>query len=235
MTPAPLSAGSLPPDPVSPGPAFPLPMRVCGPARIAALTVAGVAWSGLGVQFAATLREAADGDGAVAVWTLLRFFTIWANIVVAVTMSGVALGWRRAGNPTLLGGATLAILLVGIVYGLLLRGLLELSGGALLADTLLHKVTPILLPLWWLAFAPKGRLDWIAPWIWALFPLAYLPYALVRGLAEGRYAYPFINVAKLGWSGVAVNAALIALGFLLAGHMLVWVDRRLGHRGDKPV
>lgn len=197
-------------------------------ARIAALAVAAVAWSGLGVQSVATFHSTANGDVVMTLWTLLRFFTIWANIVVAVVMSGVALGQRWAQSPLLLGGATLSILLVGIVYGLLLRGLLELSGGDLLADTLLHKVTPILLPLWWLAFAAKGRLDWVAPWIWALFPLAYLPYALLRGLAEGKYAYPFINVTKLGWGGVAVNAALIALGFIVAGYGVVWVDRRLG-------
>jgi hypothetical protein len=204
------------------------PPALSATARIAALSVAAVAWGGLGVQWVATFRGAAQGDATVTLWTLLRFFTIWANILVAITMSGVALGRRRAARPLLLGGATLSILLVGIVYGLLLRGLLELSGGALRADTLLHKVTPILLPLWWLIFAPKGRLDGIAPWIWSLFPLAYLPYALVRGLAEGKYAYPFLNVTKLGWGGVAANAALIALGFIVAGYGLVWVDRRLG-------
>jgi hypothetical protein len=180
--------------------------------RIAALAVAAVALTGLGVQYVATFRDAAHGNAMMTLWILLRFFTIWANIVVAVVMSGLALRQQWAQSPLLLGGATLSILLVGIVYGLLLRGLLELSGGALLADTLLHKVTPILLPLWWLIFAPKGKLDWIAPWIWALFPLAYLPYALLRGLMEGKYAYPFLNLTELGWAGVAINAALIALG-----------------------
>lgn len=215
------------------------PPRLSTTARIAALAVAAVAWLGLGVQYVATFRGPANGDVAMTLWMLLRFFTIWANIVVAVMMSGMGLGQRWAQKPVLLGGATLSILLVGIIYGLLLRGLLELSGGALLADTLLHKITPILLPLWWLVFAPKGQLNWVAPWIWALFPLAYLPYALLRGLAEGTYAYPFINVTKLGWSGVAVNAALIALGFIVAGYGVVWVDRRLSrdvsdinHRND---
>jgi hypothetical protein len=47
---------------------------------------------------------------------------------------------------------------------------------------------------------------------------------------EGKYAYPFLNLTELGWVGVAINAALIALGFLVAGYGLVWVDRRLGRR-----
>jgi hypothetical protein len=131
-------------------------------------------------------------------------------------------------------GVTLAILLVGIVYGLLLNGLRELSGGAALADTLLHKVTPVLVPCWWLAFAPKGMLGRRMPWLWACFPALYLPYALGRGAAEGHYAYPFINVAKLGIGQVLLNSALMGLGFVAAGFALLWLDRRMGGTDGKP-
>ena len=109
----------------------------------------------------------------------------------------------------------LAIMLVGVVYVTLLRGLLDLSGGAKLADTLMHYATPVLVPLWWLLFAPKGKLEWRDPAIWSLFPLAYFPYALARGAYEGIYAYPFINVAKIGWTQVGINAVMIAGGFLV--------------------
>jgi hypothetical protein len=192
-------------------------------ARISAAIVALVALAGLAVQFGATLDQ--TGSVAATLWVLLRFFTVLANMLVVLAFGGVALGGRL--HPCRLAGVVLAILLVGIVYGLLLRGLLELSGGALLADTLLHKVTPVLAPLWWIAFAPRGQLGWRDPWGWALFPALYLPYALLRGMAEGGYAYPFINVAKLGIGPVLVNALLIAIGFVAAGHALVWVDRRM--------
>lgn len=200
-------------------------------ARLAALIVTAIAFAGLAIQFMATSAEpATHGSAGMAAWIMLRYFTIWTNLIVALLFAALAIGHRRAQSPLLLGGATLSILLVGIIYGLLLRGLLHLSGGALLADTLLHRVVPILVPLWWLIFAPKGQLDWLAPWLWALFPSIYLPYALLRGMAEGRYAYPFIDPIKLGWSGVAFSAAMIALGFIAAGHGLVWMDRRLGRR-----
>ncbi|MBH1997737.1 MAG: Pr6Pr family membrane protein [Sphingomonadaceae bacterium] len=192
-------------------------------ARIAAGIIALVAMAGLTIQYDATYAQ--TGSIGATLWTLLRFFTILANIPVALLFGAIMVG--RQPNPKLIAGVTLAILLVGIVYGLLLRGLLDLSGGALLADTLLHKVTPVMAPLWWIAFAPKGRLDRTCPWLWAIFPLAYLPYALVRGAIEGTYAYPFINVARLGIGAVMVNAVLIALGFLLAGYALVWLDRRM--------
>lgn len=190
--------------------------------RIGAAIVALTALAGLTIQYRVTLAQ--TGSVTETLWVLLRFFTILTNGVVALTFAAVAIG-RRV-TPRWMGGVLLAILLVGIVAATLLRGLLTLRGDALLADTLLHKVTPLLALLWWIAFARKGKFGRRDPWIWALYPATYLPYALLRGMAEGIYAYPFINVAKLGIGQVATNALLIATGFVLAGYALVWIDRR---------
>jgi hypothetical protein len=194
-------------------------------ARLAAAAIALIAWAGLGIQLQASTELM--GSVPAALWAMLRFFTVLANLLVALAFTGIAFGRERAAAPFLLGGVTLAILLVGIVYGLLLNGLLELSGGALLADALLHKVTPVLVPCWWLAFAPKGGLRPRDPLLWALLPLAYFGYALARGAADGRYPYPFMNVAQLGWGQTLVNALLMAAGFLLAGVLLLLIDRKL--------
>ena len=89
-------------------------------------------------------------------WVLARFFTILTNLLVAVTMTWVAIG--RKVSPEVLGGLTLALLLVGVIYMTLLRGLMHLNGAALIADTLFHKVSPVLMALWWLLFAPRAKL-----------------------------------------------------------------------------
>ena len=189
--------------------------------RSAAALVALICWAGLAIQFSATY--AVQRDVAATLWILLRFFTVITNLLVAVTMTRVAIG-RRA-SPLLLGGLALAILLVGVVYMTLLRGLLELSGGALLADTLLHKVSPVATALWWLVFAPRGRLKAADPLWWAAYPLAYFVYAIVRAQYDGRYPYPFMDVGKLGPVQTALNAGSIALAFILAGYLLVGFDR----------
>ncbi|WP_246524682.1 Pr6Pr family membrane protein [Sphingobium phenoxybenzoativorans] len=191
--------------------------------RLAAAGVAVIAWAGLSIQFAATFGQ--NGSAAQTLWILLRFFTVTTNLLVAILFTALAVG--RAVSPRMITGVMLAIMLVGIVYMLLLRGLLELSGGALLADMLLHKVTPVLVPLWWLAFASKGASQRTDPLLWAIFPALYLPYALARGLSGDGYAYPFINVAKLGWTQVAINCTAIAAGFILAGYAVLWVDRAM--------
>jgi hypothetical protein len=148
-------------------------------------------------------------------------------------MTVVAVGKRV--SPLVLGGLTLAILLVGIVYVTLLRGLHPLSGLALVADYLLHYASPAAMAVYWLLFVPRRRLRWSAPWWWVIYPALYFAYALARGQLDGRYPYPFIDVGKLGWQQVALNAGGIALGFILAGLLLVWIDhwRPLGPSSGK--
>ena len=194
-------------------------------ARLTAALVALVAWSGLLVQWQAS--TALMGDGAAALWAMLRFFTVLTNLLVALVFTAAAAGAAWAARPFVLGGTTVAILLVGIVYFLLLRGLLELSAGALVADWLLHMATPALVPLWWLAFAPKGRLQWRDPLLWTLLPLFYFGYALARAAGDGRYPYPFIDAARLGWGQSMLNALAIATGFLAGGLLFVRLDRWL--------
>lgn len=191
--------------------------------RIAAAVIALIAWAGLAAQFGVT--HAAGYPVGEAAWILLRFFTILTNLLVAVTMTALAFG--RTISPTWIGGIMLAILLVGIIDATLLSGMPQLAGAAGLADVLLHKATPLLVPAWWLAFAPKGRLRPRDPLIWALYPLVYFTYALVRGGLDGKYAYSFIDVVQHGWPPVLLTAALIALAFVAAGFGLVLIDRRL--------
>jgi len=167
---------------------------------------------------------------AATLWILARFFTVLTNLLVAVAMTWVALG-RRV-SPLVLGGITLSILLVGVIYGLLLHGLHPLNGPTLVANILLHDVSPVLMTLWWLLFAPRAQLKWSAPWWFGLYPVAYLAYVLARGRLDGRYPYPFIDVSRIGWRQTALNTGGIALGFIICGFVLVWIDswRPLGSK-----
>jgi len=196
--------------------------------RAAAAIVAIVCWAGLAVQFSATYGN--QHDVATALWILARFFTVLTNLLVAITMTWIAIGRRT--SAFILGGLTLAILLVGLVYAILLAGLHELRGPAFVADILLHKVSPVLMAIWWLLFAPRAKLKWSAPLWWGTYPLAYFAYALVRASIDGRYPYPFMDVGKIGWLQTALNAGGIATAFILAGLLLVWFDgwRPLGSR-----
>lgn len=200
-------------------------------ARGTAAVIAAIAWIALAVQFAALF--AVNGSAVLSLETMFVYFTITTNLLVAVVMTCVALGAVSSNKSSILAGTSMCILLVGLVYHFLLRGLRELSGGSAIADTLLHQITPVCVPLFWLLFLPRGRLRWSDPCKWAIYPLAYLVYALVRGGAIGRYPYPFLDVGQLGGKRVAATAAVLALAFLCSGFALVYMDRAL-MRPNKP-
>nr|WP_249167489.1 Pr6Pr family membrane protein [Bradyrhizobium elkanii] len=160
-------------------------------------------------------------------WVLSGYFTILTNALVAVVFGAVAIQGERFDHPRLIAGVASAIVLVGVIFTLLLQGLRTLAGATATANFLLHQLNPVLAALFWLLFERKGALSWRDPLLWALYPLAYLVYALPRGAVEGHYAYPFIDVSVLGWARVAANAVVIALCFVAAGEFLVWIDRTL--------
>jgi len=197
-------------------------------ARTAAGFISLIAWTGLVIQLRATFGQ--TGSVFQSLWTILLYFTVLTNFLVAIVMAGIAFGIRAFRSATLLSGSTLAIILVGVTYSLLLHGLLHLSGGAKLANIIMHYVVPVFVPLYWLVFSPKGELKRHDPLLWSIFPLAYLPYALVRGAIEKKYPYPFIDVAKLGWPDTLLNATAIAIGFLVAAFAMLALDIWWGRR-----
>ena len=196
--------------------------------KVAAALVALICWAGLAIQF--SVSYANQHDVVATLWVLARFFTILTNMAVAVVMTSVAID--RPVSPLVLRGLTFVILLMGIVYSTLLHVLYSLTGPAVISNLLLHKISPVAMTLWWLLFAPKARLKRSAPLWWAAYPLAYFVYALVRGHHDGRYPYPFMDVAKIGWLQTALNSGGIALAFILTGFVLVWIDswRPLGSK-----
>jgi hypothetical protein len=197
-------------------------------ARIAALIVGLIAFAALAIRFAVSLEQA--GSAQAAAWTMLRFFTIIGNLLTCVILFGVALGIKAAGHPRRLAGIMLLMGLIGIVYAVLLRSTENLSGPAETSNLLLHYIAPPAVALFWLIFAPKGRLAYGDTLRWALLPLAYLAYAIVRAQLDGRYPYPFLDVARHGWMQVGLTSAMIAAGFLVVGAVVVWLDRRIGRR-----
>jgi hypothetical protein len=198
------------------------------PARIFAAIVCLAALAGIGLELSNLLSQ--GNSLSKAVWILVRFFTILTNGLLVIVFAKIAARGIKAIPPPLLAGTVSAIVLVGIVFALLLQGARPPAGAGAAADFLLHKVAPVLALIFWLTYAPKGNLSWRDPLDWSLFPLVYLIYALIRGHFEGIYAYPFIDVAANGWPQVLLTAAIIAVGFIGAGEVMVWLDGWLARR-----
>jgi hypothetical protein len=199
--------------------------------RLAAAVIAVIAIAGIVIYADAQMGK--SGTFGDTLWVLLRYFTITTNVLIVLVFGALAAG--AAVSQRLVAGTVLFIALVGVIYDLLLQGLGDLTAGAAIANVLLHRVTPIVGVVFWLLAAPKGQLRWIDPLLWALYPLGYLVYALVRGAAEGIYAYPFLDVGRFGAAAVSFNSVVIAAGFVVAGLLMVALDRFFAERSKRPI
>lgn len=193
-------------------------------ARLGALIVFVVAALSLRLQFDASRVSAGNGSAVLTLFLMSGYFTVLTNLLVAIMMGLVAMRWRVPGAVAFAG--VLAIVMVGLVYHTLLAGLTNPQALAWWADQGLHTAVPVLTLAWWLLFAPVPR--WQALTGGLIWPLAYLVYALTRGAMTGFWPYPFLNLARIGWGGVALNSVGMMIAFVVAGAVLIALKRRLG-------
>jgi hypothetical protein len=175
------------------------------------------------------LGETADVGRPELVTRLVRFasyLTIWSNVAATVTVGTLALDpardgrWWRAfrlfGVVVVVGG--------GVVHFFLLRPLLDLDGADLLADKLLHVVVPLLVAVGWLAFGPRGRIDSGDLVRFALIPVVWFVYTLVRGALVDWYPYPFADVLEHGYPQVIATGVGIGVAMLVLAVLARWAD-----------
>ncbi|PVZ13929.1 MULTISPECIES: Pr6Pr family membrane protein [unclassified Pseudomonas] len=201
-----------------------------GRSWIAAVAVVG--WFALALQLYLVLAMRYEVQASLlgGLVNFFSYFTVLSNTLAAAAFTAAAsvpatATARFFQRPGVVGGITCSLLLVGIAYSLLLRSLWQPQGWQWLVNELLHDVMPLLcLGFWWWA-VPRGHLrGWHLP-LWALYPVAYFGFTLLRGQVIGTWPYPFLDVGALGYPRVLLNALMILAGFLGIGAMLWAVDR----------
>ncbi|RLP92266.1 hypothetical protein EAD89_09220 [Micromonospora sp. BL4] len=162
---------------------------------------------------------------------LLFYFTVQVNLAYLVAL--LAGGGERLRTA-------LAVYLVGtaLVFVLVLAN--PWSGYAMVAtvdargpvsdagNLLLHAVAPPLAAAEWLTRRPRAALRPAYAVSLLAYPLVWLTVILVRGALgrdEDRYLYPFLDVPRLGYPTVVLNALLFALTLLLIALTAVRLTR----------
>lgn len=202
---------------------------------ITGLAVLG--WAGLAIQLYLILfaRLSIGASLLGGLVSFFSYFTILTNTLVATVLTCAVTERESAARrwflqPWVSSGIAVSIAVVGLAYSILLRHLWQPQGWQFVADELLHDVMPLLFLGYWWRCVPKGTLRlWHLP-LWLIYPLVYFIYALLRGHLLGAYAYPFIDVAVLGYPQVLANAGGIFVGFVLVGLLVIGLDRRLSAR-----
>jgi hypothetical protein len=194
-------------------------------------------WAGLSIQlyliFYSRWSLAASLLGGLL--SFFSYFTVLTNTLVATVLTcewtsreSAARRWFL--QPWVSSGIAVSIAVVGLAYSLLLRHLWHPEGWQFLADELMHDVMPLLFLAYWWCCVPKGTLRVGHIGRWVIYPLVYFAYSLLRGHELAVYPYPFIDVDKLGYPQVFVNAAGLLAGFVLISLLVIGLDRWLGRR-----
>lgn len=202
--------------------------------KIFQFIIAIVAWFSLALQ-QYLIIDKIPGNGLTileAFGRFLIFFTVLTNLLIAVAMTTLLIAplskWGLYfARPSVLAATASYIFIVGLTYNLILRSLWAPTGLDRLADELLHVAVPLLFVLYWFLFAPKHSLTWKNLPSWLIYPAVYLVYALIRGATEGYYAYPFIDVDKLGYPIVLRNSAELMAIFIIVCLLFIFIARRI--------
>jgi hypothetical protein len=179
----------------------------------------------LAIAVAITWELARFVDRGLHVENFFSYFTILSNLMAI----GVLL-WSAARPPSshgpraaaVRGAVTLYMAITGIVYAVLLAPA-DVGKPEPWVDFVIHVAGPLVLALDW-ALEPSRRLPGrrvIAAWL--AFPLAYLVYSLVRGVAVDWYPYPFLDPDESGgYAGVAGYSLGVLAAFVAVGLLLQW-------------
>ncbi|VVM67418.1 hypothetical protein PS862_03801 [Pseudomonas fluorescens] len=199
-------------------------------------------WAGLSIQLYLIfyMRWSIEASLLGGLVSFFSYFTVLTNTLVATVLTCELTSRESAARrwflqPGVSSGVAVSIAVVGLAYSVLLRHLWHPEGWQFLADELMHDVMPLLFLIYWWCCVPKGMLRLPHLCLWVIYPLVYFAYSLFRGHVLAVYPYPFINVDKLGYPQVFINAGGLLVGFVVVALLLIGLDRwrgRIGKGGD---
>lgn len=146
-------------------------------------------------------------DPSYFFFNFFGYFTIQSNLMIAVVFVVVAVfGLSGRGQPVWLvgvhGAAVTYMATTGVVYNLLLANGPLGDFNVAWSNDILHKWIPLFAVLEWILFGDRTRIAWKTLWFYLIYPIVWLIVILLRG--QSFVPYPFLNVVKLGWGGVAL-------------------------------
>jgi hypothetical protein len=199
--------------------------------RLAAM----LGWAGLSIQMYLIFHSRWTLGASLlgGLMSFFSYFTVITNTLVATVLTCQLTSRESAARrwflqPWVSSGIAVSIAVVSLAYNVLLRHLWDPEGWQWLADELMHDVMPLLFLVWWWMYVPKGTLRPRHMALWLLYPLLYFAYALLRGHVLAAYPYPFIDVDKLGYPQVLLNAGGLLVGFVTIALVVMGLDRWRG-------
>jgi hypothetical protein len=171
------------------------------------------------------------------------YFTIHTSMIAAVVLTVTAIRTLQAKPDTKtltlarLSVSTYAIV-VSVVYNALLRGTPPATADMgysypVPPDEILHVWGPIFIVLDFALTSTSTKLKFKQIFWVLLFPLAWLIFTILRGLATNWWAYWFLNPNLDAGVGGVITFVLIIVGFMLFSATSSLALNRLGTKATK--
>ena len=194
-----------------------------------------IAWVVLSLRFIDMLIIGEYSSIAETLFVYLGYFTVWANVLIALSFTVPLLNPDRKladffMRPAVRAALATYILMVSIVYHMLIVPYWNPQGFTWLTATGLNTVMPILYIIDWLFFAEKRPIFYKHLPYWLIFPTVYGVTSIIRGLFTNVYPYPFLNVAELGIGDVLFNMFGLVAVFAVVGPIFIKVAHLISDR-----
>ncbi|MBX2846734.1 MAG: Pr6Pr family membrane protein [Acidiferrobacterales bacterium] len=177
--------------------------------------------AGLSLRFVLAAEQ--YGSFSAGASHLSQFFTIVTNILILCVMALITIG---KGVPRVVVLASVvSIVGVGIIHHALLSQLSTKDGLDELANQAVHTVVPLLAFIWWVVCVDSKAIKWRDSLFALIWPSAYCGYALIRAEYSNFYPYGFIDLAKLGWSGLAQSVFALTIIFWVLALLIIGIGK----------
>jgi hypothetical protein len=188
------------------------------------ILVALLTWFAVIMQYVLMIQNR-TADVAETTIRFFSFFTILTNIIVAIFFTNNI--YSKTLNSSKLTAVTIYITIVGLVYQVILRQTWKPEGMQFIVNELLHTLIPLMVIIFWCMYAVNRLTPYSRIAKWAIYPLLYLVYVLIRGKFSGFYPYPFIDVTNLGMEKTLINAAMILVLFIAIAAIFLFIGKRI--------
>lgn len=195
--------------------------------RFLALIFCLIGWFALSAQYYLMIQTSVAPFLEINI-RFFSYFTILTNLIVAVYFtSQVFKKDQKSENSGTLTAITIYIVIVGLIYQAVLRSTWNPTGLQRVVDELLHTLIPVFVLIYWFLYENKNGLNYKQIPKWAVYPLIYLFYILIRGNFSGFYPYPFVDVLSIGYSKVMMNSFWILVFFVGLSMLFIRIGKVL--------
>ncbi len=194
-----------------------------------ALVMAIIGWVVLFLKLKLRI-ETEDVATSESVLRYLSYFTILTNLLVTIYFSSIVLFRKKQAifhKPGTLTALAAFMTFVGLAYHILLRNLWNPTGLTMVLDETHHTLVPLATILFWYLYENKRVISFNKIRIWALYPVLYLTWALVRGEISSFYPYYFLDINNLGLQQVIINAIALLVIIVLFLLLYLFIGKKM--------